>query len=210
MARRRKSGSLFRFDRPFQKRYGWVAGVDEAGRGPLAGPVVSAAVILPFECKLPSLADSKLLSPKQRARLYRLIQRRALAIGVGVVDHDSIDRMNILQATYAAMRMALGRLVVRPDHILVDGYAIPQGPVSQTGIIDGDAQSACIAAASVVAKVTRDCLMEAWDRQYPDYGFRQHKGYGTPHHLATLKRLGPCSIHRRSFNPVHLALSKAQ
>jgi ribonuclease HII len=200
-ARRRSSSSLFRFDAPYWQSYGLVAGVDEAGRGPLAGPVVAAAVILPH-CRIPYLADSKLLTPERRYDVYRVIQREAYAIGVGVVAHDEIDRVNILQATYLAMRQALTHLIVQPAHVLVDGYPIPAGPASQSGIIDGDAKSACVAAASVVAKVTRDCLMEAWDRAYPAYGFKQHKGYGTPEHLEVIERLGPCAIHRRSFRPV--------
>jgi ribonuclease HII len=199
--RRMRSSSLFKFDLPFWDKHGLVAGVDEAGRGPLAGPVVSAAVILP-QCRIPDLADSKQLNPERRWAAYRLIQRQAYAIGVGVVSHDEIDRVNILQATYASMRLALADLIFQPEHVLVDGYVIPRGPRSQTGIIDGDTQSACIAAASIVAKVTRDCIMEAMDREYPGYGFKQHKGYGTPEHMSVLDRLGPCTIHRRSFRPV--------
>ncbi len=157
-SRRRKhrnSAPLFRFDLPYWKAHGLVAGVDEA--------------------------------------------QAAYAIGVGVVPHDEIDRINILQATYQAMRLALAQLIIQPAHVLVDGYPMARCPYSQTGIIDGDAQSACIAAASIVAKVTRDCIMEALDRDYPGYGFKQHKGYGTPGHLTVLSRLGPSTIHRRSF-----------
>jgi len=200
--RRAKSSlSLFNFDTPYWYRYGLIAGVDEAGRGPLAGPVVAAAVILP-RCRIPYLADSKLLSPARRFQVYRQIQRRAYAIGVGVVPHDEIDRLNILRATYSAMRQALGQLIIPPVHVLVDGYPIRGYTASQTGLIDGDAKSACIAAASIVAKVTRDCLMEALDRDFPGYGFKKHKGYGTREHLAVLDRLGPCAIHRRSFHPL--------
>jgi ribonuclease HII len=196
-----RASSLFKFDFPFWQSYRLVAGVDEAGRGPLAGPVVAAAVILP-KCQIPHLNDSKVLTPERRAQVYRVIQREAYAIGVGIVKNEEIDRLNILQATYVAMRLALADLIMRPFHVLVDGYAIPRGPESQTGIIDGDAKSASIAAASIVAKVTRDCLMEAMDRDYPVYGFKQHKGYGTPDHLDALGRHGPCAIHRRSFRPV--------
>jgi ribonuclease HII len=200
--RRSTSWMLFKHDRPFVERHGFVAGVDEAGRGPLAGPVVAAAVILPPDVRLPHLNDSKQLLPEARWSLYQRIQRTALAIGVGIVGHDEIDRINIFQASLAAMRWALAGLIIQPCHVLVDGFAIPSGPASQTGIIDGDAKSASIAAASVVAKVTRDCLMENLDRAYPGYGFKQHKGYATPAHLACLQALGPCPIHRRSFLPV--------
>jgi ribonuclease HII len=180
--------------------------VDEAGRGPLAGPVVAAAVILPASAKLPTLNDSKQLSAVQRNFVYRLIQRSALAIGVGVVEAAEIDRINIRQASFAAMRLALDRLVLRPVHILVDGFSIPQGPDSQTGIVDGDQKSAHIAAASIVAKVTRDALMEWWDARLPAYRFKKHKGYGTAEHLFALRRYGPSPIHRRSFAPVRVLL----
>lgn len=201
----RRSTPLFKHDRSYIERFARVAGVDEAGRGPLAGPVVAAAVILPLECKLPYLNDSKAIPHDVRWTLYQRIQRTAIAIGVGIVEHSEIDRINIYQATFVAMRLALAQLVIAPLHVLVDGRAIPSGPASQTGIVKGDAKSACIAAASVIAKVTRDCLMESMDRQYPQYGFAQHKGYGTPAHLEALERHGPCPIHRRSFNPVRLA-----
>lgn len=203
--RLRRSWPLFKFDRPFHERYGTVAGVDEAGRGPLAGPVVAAAVILPVGCKLPLLNDSKAISHNARCALYRLVQRSALAIGVGIVDHEEIDRLNIYWASFTAMQRALSQLIVQPIHVLVDGFAIPKTTLSQTGVIGGDAKSACIAAASIVAKVTRDCLMEALDRQYPQYGFAQHKGYGTPVHLKALATHGPSPIHRRTFEPVRLA-----
>jgi ribonuclease HII len=178
-----------------------VAGVDEAGRGPLAGPVVAAAVILP-QRRFLHLADSKQISPKRRLKIYQLIQRHALSIGVGIVDHADIDRLNILQATFKSMRLALAQLAIRPHHVLVDGYPIPNGAISQTGVIGGDGRSACVAAASIVAKVTRDSMMELLDRVYPGYGFKQHKGYGTKAHIERLRRLGPCAIHRRSFRPV--------
>jgi ribonuclease HII len=179
--------------------------VDEAGRGPLAGPVVAAAVILPSAITLPALNDSKQLSAAQRNSVYRLIQRAALAIGVGIVEAAEIDRINIRQASFSAMRLALTHLVVRPRHILVDGFRIPQGPDSQTGIVEGDQKSAHIAAASIVAKVTRDALMEWWDARLPAYGFKKHKGYGTPQHLVALYRYGPSPIHRQSFAPVRLS-----
>jgi ribonuclease HII len=196
--KKRNSKPLFRFDLPYWKTHGLIAGVDEAGRGPLAGPVVAAAVILPT-CRIPDLADSKLLNAARREAVYRLIQQEAYAIGVGVVPHDEIDRINILQATYVAMRQALAALIVQPAHVLVDGYPMGRCPYSQTGIIDGDAKSASIAAASIVAKVTRDSIMEALDRDFPGYNFKQHKGYGTPAHLEVLNLLGPSPIHRRSF-----------
>jgi ribonuclease HII len=205
----RRSWPLFKFDRPFRDQYGLIAGVDEAGRGPLAGPVVAAAVILPDGCNIPHLADSKLLSHEQRCVLYRWVQRSACAIGVGIVEHEEIDRLNIYWATFAAMRAALSQLIIRPLHTLVDGFKIPDGPASQTGIIDGDRKSASIAAAAIIAKVTRDCLMEHWDRQYPGYGFAQHKGYTTRLHLECLESLGPSPIHRRSFAPVRLHSSIA-
>src|SRR5579872_2296423 len=207
---RRSSRSLFKFDRPYRERFDVLAGVDEAGRGPLAGPVVASAVILPSSCKLPALADSKLLSADQRMVLYRLIQRQACAIGVGIVEHDEIDRLNIYWASFVAMKLALRALIMTPRHVLVDGFQIPQGPLSQTGIVGGDGKSASIAAASIIAKVTRDCLMENWDRQYPGYGFRQHKGYTTRLHLKNLEILGPCLIHRRSFSPVRIAAGEAK
>lgn len=187
------------------ERYRLIAGVDEAGRGPLAGPVVAAAVILPARVKLPHLNDSKQLSAAQRNSVYQMIQCAALAIGVGVVESDEIDRINIRQASFAAMRIALARLVLAPRHVLVDGFRIPQGPASQTGIVRGDQKSAHIAAASIVAKVTRDALMEGWDARLPAYGFKKHKGYGTRDHLSALRRFGPSPIHRQSFAPVRLA-----
>jgi ribonuclease HII len=204
--KRRSAAALFRFDSPFWETHGLIAGVDEAGRGPLAGPVVSAAVILPL-CDVPHLGDSKMLTAAERVEAYRWIQRHAYAIGVGVVSHEEIDRINILQATHVSMRHALAQLILHPRHILVDGYPLSRSPYPQTNVIDGDAKSACVAAASIVAKVTRDCIMEALDREYPAYGFKQHKGYGTPDHLEALNRHGPCAIHRRSFQPVTVSCS---
>jgi len=204
MAVRRTSrrSALFRFDQPFLRQYACIAGVDEAGRGPLAGPVVAAAVILPKACKLPGLNDSKKLSASQRDILYDRIQNIAHAIGVGIVEAQEIDRINILQASFAAMRQALQQLKIIPAHVLVDGFTIPLGPASQTGIIGGDGRSAHIAAASIIAKVTRDAVMVTWDSQFPAYGFKRHKGYGTPEHLSALERFGPSPIHRLSYRPV--------
>jgi ribonuclease HII len=198
----RRTFQLFKFDQPYLKNHGCIAGVDEAGCGPLAGPVVAAAVILSPDTRFPHLNDSKQLSSEQRDTLFALIQGAAVAFGVGIVEPEEIDRINIRQATFAAMRLALSRLGVEPRHVLVDGYRIPKGPSQQTAIIEGDAKSAHIAAASILAKVTRDAMMVAWDEQYPGYGFRNHKGYGTPEHLEALRRLGPTPIHRRSYAPV--------
>jgi ribonuclease HII len=137
--------------------------------------------------------------------VYRMIQRAALSIGVGIVEASEIDRINIRQASFAAMRLALEQLIFKPVHVLVDGFRIPHGPPSQTGIVAGDTKSAHVAAASIIAKVTRDAIMEAWHERFPAYGFKAHKGYGTPEHLSTLGRFGPCPIHRQSFAPVRLA-----
>jgi len=198
----RRTASLFKFDLPYLERYTRIAGVDESGRGPLAGPVVAAAVILPPKIKLPSLNDCKQLSAALREAVYIKIQRLALTIGVGIVEADEIDRVNIRQASFAAMRLALRCLILEPQHVLVDGFAIPHGPASQIGIIGGDAKSAHIAAASIIAKVTRDAIMNRWDTLLPAYGFKRHKGYGTPEHMSALKRHGPSPIHRQSFAPV--------
>ncbi len=204
----RRHARFKKFDQSFIAIHGCIAGVDEVGRGPLAGPVVAAAVILPDAWKLPHLNDSKQLSAAQRNALFPLIQSVAIAIGVGIVDHLEIDRINIRQASFLAMRIALEKLIASPAHVLVDGFKIPQGPPSQTGVIGGDGKSAHIAAASVIAKVTRDRMMETFDLEYPEYGFKQHKGYGTTAHLAALKRHGPCPIHRLSFAPVKMALER--
>ena len=180
-----------------------VAGVDEAGRGPLAGPVVAAAVVLPRELGIDGIDDSKKLSPAKRDRLYDLILRDAVGVGVGCVSETVIDEKNILRATFRAMREALDRLERSPDHVLVDGDPIRGLDLPQTGVPKGDERSAAIAAASIIAKVTRDRMMVEHDARYPGYGFAVHKGYGTPEHIAALRRLGPCEIHRRSFRIVH-------
>ena len=179
-----------------------VAGLDEAGRGPLAGPVVAAAVILDPVRRVKKLADSKLLTAERREELYALIHERALAVGVGIVDHETIDKINILQATILAMRAALQGLAVAPDLVITDFVALPSLPCPQKNLVDGDARCATVAAASIVAKVTRDRLMLEADKQFPEYGFARHKGYGTADHLAALDRLGACPIHRRSFSGV--------
>lgn len=180
-----------------------VAGVDEAGRGPLAGPVVAAAVILDPARPIAGLRDSKLLGARQRRRLAREIRRRALSWGVCAVGPSRIDADNILEATWRAMRRALSRLAIRPALVLVDGrLRVPQVRWPQRAIVRGDRRCASIAAASILAKVARDTLMIRADRRYPGYGFRRHKGYATATHLEALGRLGPCSLHRRSFHGV--------
>ena len=180
-----------------------IAGVDEAGRGPLAGPLVVAAVILSPRRAIAGIGDSKALSAAQREDCYARIVERALAWHVVVVEVAEIDRLNILQATLAGMARALAGLVPGADQALVDGNRLPRGlPMPARAIVGGDARETCIGAASIVAKVTRDRLMRELDGSYPGYGFAVHKGYPTPDHLEALQRLGPCGIHRRSFAPV--------
>lgn len=186
----------------WQQGYRLIAGVDEAGRGPLAGPVVAAAVILPTNINLPAVNDSKKLTPKQRELAYQNILETALDWGIGVVNEARIDRINILQATYEAMREAIFNLKSPPEFILVDGRAIPGLNIPQRALIDGDSLSLSIAAASVVAKVVRDQIMTGYDREYPEYGFARHKGYGTKAHREAVAKWGPCKIHRRSFGPI--------
>lgn len=176
-----------------------VAGIDEAGRGPLAGPVVAAAVILPEKFDLPGLTDSKQLSARQRDRLYPLIRQQALAVGIGVSRADEIDRINILQATLQGMARAVRRLAVPPDYLLVDGLNPVPLPIEQKTLTKGDSRSLSIAAASVVAKVVRDRIMVAYDRLFPAYGFAGHKGYGSQLHRDAVARHGPCVCHRRTF-----------
>lgn len=182
-----------------------VAGVDEAGRGPLAGPVVAAAVILPRGCRLEGLRDSKLLSEGQRERLYAAIRRMARGIGVGVVEAKLIDERNIFEATRLAMAQAVRGLSPPPDYLLLDAMTLPMVPTEQRAVIKGDGLCLSIAAASVIAKVTRDRLMAEAHARFPEYGFLAHKGYGTAEHLRQLRRLGPCELHRRSFRPVREA-----
>jgi ribonuclease HII len=176
-----------------------VAGLDEAGRGPLAGPVVAAAVIIAADRRIRGLADSKLLTPERREALFGVIQERAVAVAVGVVDHETIDRVNILEATRLAMRQALAGLPVVPDMVITDFVHLPGLPCPQRNLVDGDLRCATVAAASIVAKVTRDRLMLEADLRFPEYGFARHKGYATPDHLAALDRHGPCPLHRRTF-----------
>ncbi len=180
-----------------------VAGIDEAGRGPLAGPVVAAAVILPGNFSLSGLDDSKKLTPRQRDQLYReLTSDPAVVWASASADHLEIDRLNILRATHRAMRDAFLALPFRPAHALIDGLPVPDFPCGQTALVGGDALSLSIAAASVIAKVERDRIMEKLDEKYPKYGFSKHKGYPTPDHLARLRTHGPCPVHRRSYAPV--------
>ena len=181
-----------------------VAGLDEAGRGPLAGPVVAAAVVLAPGARIPGLDDSKRVEPQERVRLFGLIQARALAVSVAAVDAGTIDRVNILQATRQAMGSALAALGVAPDLVLTDFVALQGLACPQRNLVHGDQRSATVAAASIVAKVTRDRLMEEADLAYPAYGFARHKGYPTPEHREVLARLGPCPLHRRTFHGVWL------
>ena len=176
-----------------------ICGIDEAGRGPLAGPVVAGAVILPKDCEILFLNDSKKLSEKKREALFLEIQEKAETWSVGVVGPEVIDEINILQATYQAMREAIAGLKVQPGLLLNDAVTIPGVEIPQVPIVKGDAKSLSIAAASIVAKVTRDHMMVEYDQIYPQYGFGKHKGYGTAAHIAALKEYGPCPIHRRSF-----------
>ncbi|MCD8336935.1 MAG: ribonuclease HII [Lachnospiraceae bacterium] len=178
---------------------GLVCGIDEAGRGPLAGPVVAGAVILPVDCEILYLNDSKKLTPAKREELFDEIQEKAIAYGIGMASPARIDEINILQATYEAMREAISRLNPQPQVLLNDAVTIPQIACRQVPIIGGDGKSLSIAAASVLAKVTRDRLMMEYDRIMPEYGFAAHKGYGTAAHIEALKQYGPSPIHRKSF-----------
>lgn len=188
--------------REYERAHGELAavcGIDEAGRGPLAGPVAAAAVILPRECEILYLNDSKRLSPARRALLFDEIREKAVAFEIGMVSPERIDEVNILQATYEAMRKAIEGLSVRPELLLNDAVTIPGVDIPQLPIIKGDAKSVSIAAASILAKVARDRMMEEYALLYPDYGFEKHKGYGTAQHIAALRKYGPCPIHRLSF-----------
>jgi ribonuclease HII len=182
--------------------YEWIAGLDEAGRGPLAGPVVAAVVVLPRRCRFHGLNDSKVVSEPERNRLYREITRRAGAIGIGCATEREIETVNILEATRVAMCRALQALTRSPDFLLIDALTLPSVPVPQRPIVKGDGFSVSIAAASIVAKVSRDRLMCDYHRRFPQYNFRSHKGYATPEHLRLLARYGPCEAHRQTFRPV--------
>ncbi len=188
--------------RLYEKKYescGLICGIDEAGRGPLAGPVVAGAVILPRDCQILYLNDSKKLTARRRELLYEEIMEKALAVGTGVVSHARIDEINILQATYEAMRQAIEKLGMAPDILLNDAVTIPEVTLKQVPIIKGDAKSVSIAAASVIAKVTRDHMMVEMDQKYPGYGFASNKGYGSAAHIASIREMGPCEIHRKTF-----------
>jgi ribonuclease HII len=190
----------YRFEaRAWRNGIGRVAGVDEAGRGPLAGPVVAAAVVIDPARRIRGVNDSKVLRPERREELSAVILERAVSVGVGIVDHETIDRINILRATQAAMLQALSRLTVDPELVITDFVRLGSLGCPQENLVDGDARCASVAAASIVAKVTRDRIMRELDAEYPDYGFARHKGYATPEHLAALDRRGPCPIHRRTF-----------
>ena len=190
---------VMRFFEHKYEEYGLVAGIDEAGRGPLAGPVVAAAVILPPDRDFFYLNDSKKVTEKRREVLFDEIREHAVSYGIGIVGPEVIDEVNILQATYRAMREAIRQLDPAPAVLLNDAVTIPEVDIKQVAIVKGDAKSVNIAAASILAKVTRDRLMREWDQTWPVYGFAKHKGYGTAEHIAALKAYGPCPIHRRTF-----------
>ena len=190
---------MLEFERKYGDEFSCICGIDEAGRGPFAGPVVAGAVILPKGLTIEGLNDSKQVSAKKREELYDEIKEKAVSVGIGMSSPARIDEINILQATYEAMREAISKLSVKPDVLLNDAVKIPQVDIRQVPIIKGDAKSVSIAAASIVAKVTRDRLMEEYDKVLPGYGFASNKGYGSAEHIAALKEIGPSPIHRQSF-----------
>lgn len=187
------------FDDEYAGNITFLGGCDEAGRGPLAGPVVAACVVLPRDSRISYVNDSKKVTKLRRPKVYDEIMSEAIGVGVGIVEPQKIDEINILQATYSAMQIAVGSLNVVPELLLNDAIIIPGIDIPQEKIIKGDAKSYSIAAASIIAKVTRDRMMEEYDKEYPGYGFKDHKGYGTKAHYEALRRLGMCPIHRRSF-----------
>mgnify|MGYP000919889366 CR=1 FL=1 len=197
-AERERIESLKVYEREYE-HLGYICGIDEVGRGPFAGPVVAAAVILPKDCDILYLNDSKKLSEKKRELLYDEIYEKAVAIGIGMSSEEVIDEINILQATYKAMQQAISKLSIKPDLLLNDAVTIPDVEIEQIPIIKGDAKSASIAAASIVAKVTRDRMMKEYDIIYPGYDFAKNKGYGTKAHIEGIKKQGICDIHRRTF-----------
>ncbi|MBB5336497.1 ribonuclease HII [Pectinatus brassicae] len=195
--------NLYKYEQQFtQQGKELIAGVDEAGRGPLAGPVVAAAVILPLNCYIPKLNDSKKLSAATREKIYKLILDNALAVERSIIDEKTIDRINIYQAAMNAMYNSIYALKPAPDQVLIDATPLNSLDIPHLSIIKGDAKSASIAAASIIAKVERDRLMDDYDKKYPEYGFAHHKGYGTKEHIEALNKYGPCPIHRQSFEPI--------
>lgn len=195
---RERMENMKQYERKYAE-YSYIAGIDEVGRGPLAGPVVTCAVILPKECDLLYINDSKKLSEKKREQLCEEIKQCAVAYKIGIVEHTVIDEINILQATYEAMRQSIAGLKPEPDLLLNDAVTIPEVSIRQIPIVKGDAKSISIAAASIVAKVTRDHMMEEYDKLYPGYDFASNKGYGSAKHIKAIQTLGPCPIHRMSF-----------
>lgn len=195
---RERIHQLGKYEREYAQ-YGYICGIDEVGRGPLAGPVVAGAVILPKDCEILYINDSKKLSAKKREELYDIIMEQAVATGIGMVSPQRIDEINILQATYEAMREAISKLSVTPDILLNDAVTIPQVDIPQVPIIKGDAKSISIGAASIIAKVTRDRLMEEYEKIMPEYGFASNKGYGSGAHIEAIKTYGPSPIHRMTF-----------
>ena len=193
----------------YDKGISFIAGVDEVGRGPLAGPVVAAAVILPQNCKIKGLNDSKKIPKKKHEDIFQAVKEKALAIGIGVIDNHVIDQVNIYEATKLAMKEAIAQLQLKPEHLLIDAMELDL-PISQTSIIKGDANSLSIAAASIVAKVTRDKIMANYDQEFPGYDFSQNAGYGTAKHLEGIAKLGITPIHRTSFEPIKSLVTKGK
>ena len=198
LAELERTENLKKYEKEYAQ-YTYIAGIDEVGRGPLAGPVVTCAVILPKDCDILYINDSKKLSAAKREELYDEIMEKAVAVGIGMVGPERIDEINILQATYEAMRQAISKLDPQPDVLLNDAVTIPGVNIKQVPIIKGDAKSISIGAASIIAKVTRDRMMEEYDHIFPEYGFASNKGYGSAEHIAAIKQYGPTPIHRRSF-----------
>ena len=198
LAELERTENLKKYEKEYAQ-YSFIAGIDEVGRGPLAGPVVTCAVILPKDCDILYINDSKKLSAAKREELYDEIMEKAVAVGIGMVGPERIDEINILQATYEAMRQAISKLDPQPELLLNDAVTIPGVNIKQVPIIKGDAKSISIGAASIIAKVTRDRMMEEYDHIFPEYGFASNKGYGSAEHIAAIKKYGPTPIHRRSF-----------
>ncbi len=201
---------MLEFENKYGDTFSCICGIDEAGRGPFAGPVVAGAVVLPRGLRIEGLNDSKKVSPKRREELFEEIKEKAVSYGIGMSSPGRIDEINILQATYEAMKHAVEDLEVVPDLLLNDAVTIPQIPIKQVGIVKGDARSLSIAAASIMAKVTRDRLMVEYAELYPEYGFESNKGYGSQEHIKALKEHGPCPIHRRSFIHSYVQEGKSQ